>query len=119
MVFHTVVKKKKPKTGVVTGTGGCGCDRDAWPYVFTVRWLRVVAFELWAGKALSAQSTVRCSVGAWKIQMSKAVQNTEAWPVAFQRETKDSTWPSVWESGVWSAGAEKSAMTNKRPEPLK
>ena len=70
-------------------------------------------------KPLSIQSLVSCSVGAWKIQMSKAVQNTEAWPVAFQRETKDSTWPSVWESGVWSAGAEKSAMTNKRPEPLK
>lgn len=46
-----------------------------------------MAFELWAGKAVL--STVSCSVGAWEVtNAGRAVQNTKAWPVEFQRETK-------------------------------
>lgn len=44
--------------------------------------------ELGARKAMSVESSVSCSRGAWKMRLWRAVHTTEAWLGAFQRETK-------------------------------
>jgi hypothetical protein len=44
--------------------------------------------ELWARKAIPVESSMSCSVGAWRITMLGAVQKMEAWLVESQREAK-------------------------------
>lgn len=72
------------------------------------------------GKSLHVESSVSCSMGAWKIRTLGAVQKMEAWLVMFQREAKTTKGPFVSRiCGVWSSGAEELAMIIKRQEPLK
>lgn len=76
-------------------------------------------FTLWAGKTLNAQGSVGCSVGTWKIRMSRAVQKMEASLVKFQRETKGLPGYLCEEYVVFGQLELESAVNNKRTEPLK
>jgi hypothetical protein len=69
-------------------------------------------------KALSVDSSEGCPVGLWRIRSLKAVKDG-CLRLEVSEGSKDSSGPFVSRTcNVWSAGAEESAVVNKRVELL-
>jgi hypothetical protein len=82
MVLVFLHSSRNPKTRVGTNEVGNRCDRPAYGFGWIVEGIGNSGLE----KPLSFESSMGYSVGAWKMEMLRAVKKMEARLVKFQRE---------------------------------